>query len=149
MEIEVKSGIYIIRSEKLRIVSLGVSEDVRSRVRRFESDFRRGVKDRVISKMGAGLDNGVEFEVVEICQERGYSKKIKEVAGQYMERGYTVYGMMLESPREEMENVGVDLAVSERVERILGLGMSKRDLLEMLDKQIEFMVNKGAQEKFY
>jgi hypothetical protein len=145
MENRVKTGIYAISSRSLHIVYFGVSDNVAGRVRRLRSDYGRGVKDRIIHKMGIGLARDVLFEVISYCSPDNFAAFLREAGVGWKRGGYHVFGMMLDQDGMRPVSDDKDLlpsGVEERIKTILELGMGRRELIEMLDKQIEYMRNK-------
>lgn len=149
MENEIKSGIYAIRSEGAKIVYLDVSTNVYMRVKKLESDYRIGRGIKLLSKLGLRFRRDIVFEEVKRCSDNNYNEYLWAISEMFGDQGYEVKGWNVNpvaidaGNRLAARDEGcLPSGVEDRIKTILGLGMGRRELIEMLDKQIEYMRNK-------
>ena len=138
---EILSGLYLVRSESLKVVYVGTSRDVGTRVRKFRSDYGRGKGLRVLDNMGTSMAGDVEFEVIELCEERKFLEMSVLRAAEWIEKGYFVYGMKIESGRVDraepvFKRAMEDLSRSQmRLQMIMEKhGVNDRDMVRLLDR---------------
>lgn len=84
-------GVYMVKNEKMRVVFLGLSGDVRGWVRKTYSMLKLGKRVKIVEEMGGKYE--VEIKVLERCEkEEGYARQ-GALAKEFIFKGYTVRGM--------------------------------------------------------
>lgn len=134
------SGIYMVKSDRMKTVGFFTSANVEVRVRRVKSDYLRGNRQVFLERMGIRWSGDVEFSVVETCRREIFGIRLRFLAEEWMAKGYEVWGWQggLGEPRAETWAPCQKLrALAEKY------GMGDGDVMVLLDN-VGMMLGAGA-----